>query len=129
MACEISESLDSLSLSLTPPVLPEDMRVVQETIQNFCLRQFGSKSRCACKVGLHEVRASTDLYACPPDDRQKILVYYCETEGCGRMACTASQEGYADHCCKDCAEKGEHSLACDTNWVFMSRQIQKREIA
>ena len=51
-------------------------------------------------------------------------VFYCVTS-CGRPACCASNERFADHCCQRCGETDgrEHTPLCDSNWAVMRPRI------
>jgi hypothetical protein len=127
MGFTAKESTDGLTIVLSLPVRPADTNLAHETIQNFSARHWAGKATCGCPVGVHEVCASADLYRVVGGQGEKHAVYYCAS-GCGRMSCVASEQGYAAHCCKSCAETSGHSVACDSNWPGMAARIIKRAV-
>lgn len=49
----------------------------------------------------------------PVESREIIARTECATLGCDRFSCTASEIGFAQFCCRSCAETGIHSLNCN----------------
>jgi len=75
-------------------------------------------------LGKHVQLAMT--YAAGPDPihfNQTIWKHECASAGCARFCCTASEEGYADFCCRSCAETGKHSPECDQGDVFQQARL------
>lgn len=48
----------------------------------------------------------------------------CRSPICDRQACTASEEGYAEYCCRNCAESGQHSESCNS----IHAELKKRRV-
>ena len=46
------------------------------------------------------------------DERQIVWHLSCQSPDCDRFACTASEPGFVNFCCKGCAEDARHSADC-----------------
>ena len=59
------------------------------------------------------MRLPTFIEQMPPGERKyHYFGIPCKCD-CGRKGCTASEPGFAEYCCRSCAETGKHSPLCD----------------
>jgi hypothetical protein len=59
----------------------------------------------------------------PMESNQVVMSHECLTPNCDRFACTGSEAGFADYCCRACAETGKHGEHCDRNNPYAQSRI------
>ena len=75
------------------------------------------------------LKASMFMTACyapgpaPMESNQVMFRTGCRAEGCDRFACEYSEPGFAEFCCRACAEAGSHHTGCDKADVYSKRRV------
>lgn len=59
----------------------------------------------------------------PMSENSAMPFLYCISPECRRSACTSSQEGYAQYCCKACADGNGHGADCDRVHGFLEGRV------
>jgi hypothetical protein len=62
-----------------------------------------------------------EVEAAPKGCGEYYAALICETPGCDRRGCTASEPGFSKYCCRGCAETNgaEHRGRCDDLHPYM----------
>ena len=72
-------------------------------------------------LGIYDAPAGKPMPARCPGELNRVWTAYGCASGCDRISCVASELGFAQFCCRICAESHgrSHSVACDGAWPFL----------